>query len=84
MLSIANSPVTFELAAHAHKYYATPGISSKNGPARNIQILQVFYLQDLQDLTLNLASLVLKMKLFLQNIKILLESCKKQVDILIS
>ena len=42
---------------------------SKNRLARNIQILQVFTLQDLQDLALNLASLALKMKLFLQDIK---------------
>ena len=34
--------------------------------ARNIQILQVFLLQDLQDLALNLA---LKIKLFLQDMK---------------
>ena len=37
--------------------------------ARNMQILQVFFLQDLQDLAL-------KTKLFLQDIKILQESCK--------
>ena len=42
---------------------------SKNHLARNIQILQVFFLQDLQDLVLNLASLALKMKLFLQELK---------------
>ena len=44
-------------------------IPSKNRLARNMQILQVFFLQDLQDLALNLASLALKMKLFLQDIK---------------
>ena len=43
-----------------------------------MQILQVFFLQDLQDLALNLASLALKMKLFLQGI-ILQESCKKKL-----
>ena len=42
---------------------------SKNHLARNIQILQVFFLQDLQDLTQNLASLAIKMKLFLQDMK---------------
>ena len=35
----------------------------------NIHILQVFFLQDLQDLTQNLASLALKIKLFLQDMK---------------
>ena len=44
-------------------------LPSKNRLARNIQILQVFFLQDLQDLALNLASLALKMKLFLQDMK---------------
>ena len=34
-----------------------------------MQILQVFFLQDLQDLALYLASLALKMKLFLQDLK---------------
>ena len=38
----------------------------KNCLARNIQIWQVFFLQDL---TQNLASLALKMKLFLQDMK---------------
>ena len=42
---------------------------SKNGLARNMQILQVFFLQDLQNLAQNLASLALKMKLFLQDMK---------------
>ena len=42
---------------------------SKNHLARNIQIFQVFFLQDLQDLAQNLASLALKMKLFLQDMK---------------
>ena len=46
-------------------------IPSKNRLARNIQILQVFFLQDLQDLALNLASLALKMKLFMQDMKYL-------------
>ena len=41
-------------------------IPSKNCLARNIQILQVFFLEDL---ALNLASLALKMKLFLQDMK---------------
>ena len=41
----------------------------KNRLERNIQILQVFLLQDLQDLALNLTSLALKMKLFLQDMK---------------
>ena len=50
--------------------------------ARNIQILQVFFLQDLQDLALNIASLALKMKLVLQDIKILQESCKKILKII--
>ena len=44
-------------------------IPVKNCLARNMQILQVFFLQDLQDLALNLASLALKMKLFLQDMK---------------
>ena len=39
---------------------------SKNRLARNIQILQVFFLQDLAQ---NLASFALKMKLFLQDMK---------------
>ena len=39
---------------------------SKNRLARNIQMLQVFFLQDLAQ---NLASLALKMKLFLQDMK---------------
>ena len=34
-----------------------------------MQILQVFFLQDLQDLALNLANLALKMKLFLQDMQ---------------
>ena len=44
-------------------------LPSKNGLARHMQILQVFILQDLQDLAQNLASLALKMKLFLQDMK---------------
>ena len=52
-------------------------IPSKNHLARNIQILQVFFLQDLQDLAQNLARCALKMKLFLQDIKSLQESHKK-------
>ena len=40
---------------------------SKNHLARNIQFLQVFFLQALQDLSQNLATLALKMKLFLQD-----------------
>ena len=47
-------------------------IPSKNRLARNIQVLQVFFLQDLQDLqdlALNLASRALKMKLFLQDMR---------------
>ena len=39
--------------------------------------MQVFFLQDLQDLALNLASFALKMKIFLQDVKILQESYKK-------
>ena len=38
---------------------------SKNRPARNTQILQVLFLQDLQDLVINLAHIL---KLFLQDI----------------
>ena len=34
-----------------------------------MQILQVFFLQDLQDLAVNLASLALKMKHFLQDLR---------------
>ena len=55
-------------------------IPSKNRLARNIRILQGFSLQDLQDLALNLASLALKMKLFLQDVKVLQESCKKSLQ----
>ena len=44
-------------------------LPSKNRLARNIQILQVFFLQDLQDFALNLASLALTMQLFLQDMK---------------
>ena len=40
---------------------------SKNRLARNLQILQVFFLQDLQGFALTLASLALKTKLFLQD-----------------
>ena len=43
-------------------------LPSKNCLARNMQVLQVFFLQDLQDLALNLARLALKMKLFLQEL----------------
>ena len=48
--------------------------SSFSHLARNTQILQIFFLQDLQDLALNLAqtylaNLALKMMLFLQDIK---------------
>ena len=41
-----------------------------------MQMLQVFFLQDLQDLALNLAILALKMKLFMQDIK----PCKKNLQ----
>ena len=42
-----------------------------------MQFLQVFFLQDLQDLAQNLASLALKMKLFLQDTKNLArKNCK--------
>ena len=44
-------------------------LPSKNHLARNMQVLQVFFLQDLQDLALNLESLALKIKLFLQELK---------------
>ena len=37
---------------------------SKKRLARNMPILQIFFLQDLQDLALNLASLALKMYSF--------------------
>ena len=50
-----------------HYYYIY--IPSKNHLARNIQTLQVFFLQDLQDLAKNLACLALKMKLVLQDMK---------------
>ena len=46
---------------------------SKNRLVRIIHILQVFFLQDLQDLAQNLASLALKMKLFLSRYE---KSCK--------
>ena len=49
---------------------------SKNHLARNIQILQVFFLQDL---ALYLASLALKMKLFLQDMKNLANLARKIV-----
>ena len=44
---------------------------SKNHLARNMQlrVLQVFFIQDLQDVALNLARLALKMKFFLQELK---------------
>ena len=44
-------------------------ILSKNHLARKMQVLQEYFLQDLQDLALNLVSLTLKMKLFLQELK---------------
>ena len=56
----------------SHGKYASKCVEkakSKNRLAKNIQILQVFFLQDLQDLALNLAILALKMKLFLQDMK---------------
>ena len=52
-----------------------------------MQILQTFLLQDLQDLALNLthnllqASLPLKVRLFLQDIKLMQDFCKKFVRI---
>ena len=45
-----------------------------------MQVLQVFFLQDLQDLALNLASFALKMKLFLQELKNLARTCKKKLQ----
>ena len=45
--------------------------TSKNHHARSMQVLRVFFLQHLQDLALNLVSLTLKMKLFLQEAKTL-------------
>ena len=49
--------------------YLLAVVPSKNRSARNIQILQVFFLQNLQDLAINLASFELNMKLFLQDMK---------------
>ena len=43
--------------------------------------LMVLFLQDLQDLVPNLASSALKMNLFLQDMKILQESCNKNCKI---
>ena len=57
--------------------YICSYIPSTNRLTRNIQILQVFCLQDLQDLALNLASLALKMKLFLARYE---ESYKKNLQ----
>ena len=51
-------------------------LASKNRLARNIHILQVFFLQDLHDLEQNLASLALKMKLFFARYE---NSCKNLV-----
>ena len=53
---------------------------SKNCLARNMPVLEVFFVQDLQNVALNLASLALKMKLFLQDIIILEEPCKKKLQ----
>ena len=53
---------------------------SKNRLARNIQTLQVFFLQNLQVLALNLASLAIKMKLFLQHMKNVARICKKNLQ----
>ena len=50
-------------------------LPSKNRLARNIHILQVFFLQDLQDL----ASLALKMNLSLQNIKLLARILQEKI-----
>ena len=61
--------------------YKSLKIPSKNHLAGNMQILQTF-LQELRDLALNLASLALKMKFFLQDIKIFQESCKKKCKII--
>ena len=59
------------------KVSLTLSIPSKNRLAKNIEILQVFFLQDLQGLALNLASFALKMKLFLQDMKNLVrKNCK--------
>ena len=62
------------------------GLPGKNHLARSIQVLQVFLLQDLQDLALNLVSLALKMKLFLQELKnlalILQELARKNCKII--
>ena len=70
---------------------------SKNCLARSIQILQVFFLQDLWNLALNLANLAIKMKSFFarcENLARTLQDnflarfwsnlARKQVDILIS
>ena len=46
--------------------------------------MKVIFLQDLQDLALNIASLALKLKFFLQDIKILQESFKKNCRIIFS
>ena len=58
-------------------------MASKNRLARNVQVMQVFFLQDLQDLELNLAtylaSLALKIKLFPrgpQRVILFLEVCR--------
>ena len=45
-----------------------------------MQVLQEFFLQDLQDLALNLARLALKMKLFLQELKNFARTCKKKLQ----
>ena len=55
---------------------------SKNRLARNMQVLQVFFLQHLQDLALNLARLALKMKRFLQELTILQELARKNCKII--
>ena len=51
-----------------------------------MQLLQVFFLQDLQDLALNLSKLALRMKLFLQELKnlalILQELARKNCKII--
>ena len=53
---------------HQLKRFSAKFLPSKNHLARNIHILQVFFLQNLQDLAQNLASLALKMKFFLQDL----------------
>ena len=54
---------------YADELLKSNNIPNKNRLVRNIQILQVFFLQDLQDLALNLASLARKASFSVQDLQ---------------